>query len=844
MRKIFLSHSSKDKEYVEVVARKIGIDKCTYDKFTFEEGMMTFDEILKGLNETDIFVFFISDASLESKWVREEIGKAKELKDKGDVIRIYPIIIDDKIKYSDSRIPSWMTRNYNIRYIPAPTIAANKIRARMREIVWKTNSKIELQNKFFIGHNEEIKSFEDRRSDFDKPELKGINAHSGFEGMGRRAFMTHVLKKGNIMNASYDYNLITLDQYESIEDFVLKISDLGIGEIERSKVAQMSEDEKIDVAVSMIKVLQEHHEFVFINDKGVIIKPNSEMVEWFRKILRRIDSQMVLGIASIYGLHQKAVYDNPEYQDSLGTIFTTQIKELTKNERRLLLSESCRIHGLNIERDRMKAIADNLSGYPEQVFYVIQMIKDEGIEKVMRKLDEVKEYADSRAQQVFERYADTDDKKDFLVFLSSFDFVSFEILSKVYESNPKYRDYMDVFLSVSICEFIGADGEYIRVNDVLKDTIFRRRLSMGDKLESVFKELVDYTLNDEFVNDTDLAAYYSVIRAKLEEFLNGKESQGLIYDRENIDEKYIIPSHYLKCIVKNYNSRHYDKATRLCKLIIDGGRTANFDDEMVKDIYHYYCQSLAREHKSSEFYDNIRFKGFEEEDREFLKGFYYRINGDPVQAIEHLSNALSIRRRFPRARRELANAYIAAEDYEHAEKLCVENYNDDNRNPYYIQPYFESIIHKYISGNVEKFSEEDADKMEELLDAMEKVGSTQAKQMYACMRAEHNAFIKGDYFGAYSIIEETLGEQLDTAIYLYLTKFDVAYKQQDKDIMKSSIEEIEKQVSHQHYFSNAMNLRKARYYSSLGDKKKAIEMVHKVNNMPTNAMEKFVAEVG
>ena len=827
MRRVFLSHSSNDKGYVRKVVEKVGIDNCVYDEYTFEAGMDTLEEIFKGLESSDLFVIFISDSSLESKWVKKEIKGAKDFLNANQIIRIYPIIVDGGISYDDTRIPQWMKETYNIRYIASPNIAANKIKARLREIVWNCNPRLKSRSYFFVGRNEEVKRFEDRRSDFDLPELKCINA-SGLDEMGRKAFMSYVLKKGNIMNASYEYNLISLDKHESIEDFILKIADLGNGGITATDLSLKTQEEKISVAASIINTIGKHNEFIFINDQGVIIRPNLQMVEWFRRVLEQVEKKLIIGIASIYSLHNKAAYSKNDYRDSLGSTFSILIKELDVSERKLLLKEYCRIERITIPSEKLKTIANNLSGYPGQIFYAVQMIKDEGIDETLDKLYQIREYADLKAQVVFDRFVQDDDAISFLVFLSSFDFVNYDILDIVFIKHPNYRDYLYLFVSVSICEKIGSDGEYIRVNDVLKDIVFRRRLEMTTELKELFNSLVNQTVNDSFVNETDLASYYSVIRSKFE---NG-----------DIDEKYIIPSHYLKCIVKNYNSRFYEKSSKLCKQLIDGGSLSRFDKEIANDIYYYYCQSLAREHKQDKFFQEIDYPGFNETDKQFLLGFFFRINGNPQKAIEHLKKAINSRADFPKARRELANAYLAAEDYEEAERLCVENYQKDNRNPYYIQPYFESLIHKndFMASTR---NTNIIQKMEELLEAMRASDSPQAKQMYCCMKAEYYAYVKNEYDEAMFEIQEGLNETVDSSIYLLLTKFDIAYRFLKTDEMDNALKDIERIIQKQSYFLNALNIRKARYYSATGQFQKANSALCEVKNMPQNAMRKIQKEI-
>lgn len=132
MGKIFLSHSSKDKEYVGYIANLLGKDHCTYDEMCFEYGMKNIDEIFKEIDKTSIFVFFISDNSLKSDWVKDELDLAEEkLKDSSHKLsQIFPIIIDNTITYADSRIPDYLKKgigSYNIRPISTPQVAYKKI---------------------------------------------------------------------------------------------------------------------------------------------------------------------------------------------------------------------------------------------------------------------------------------------------------------------------------------------------------------------------------------------------------------------------------------------------------------------------------------------------------------------------------------------------------------------------------------------------------------------------------------------------------------------------------------------------------------------------------------------
>ena len=120
MRKVFISHSSRDKDMfvrplVEKLKKNLGEDRLVYDELTFEAGAKIIEEIRRSIEKTDLFVLLLSKNSLSSEWVKQEIIWAQGLdSDFVDEQRIMPVIIDDVTKYNHEEIPDWL-RNYNIK---------------------------------------------------------------------------------------------------------------------------------------------------------------------------------------------------------------------------------------------------------------------------------------------------------------------------------------------------------------------------------------------------------------------------------------------------------------------------------------------------------------------------------------------------------------------------------------------------------------------------------------------------------------------------------------------------------------------------------------------------------
>ena len=144
MRKVFISHSSKDKEHfvrplVNHLKKSLGEDRLVYDELTFEAGAKSIEEIKRLMEKTDLFVLLLSNNSLSSKWVKQEITWAQTLdSDFIDEQRILPVIIDDVTKYSDKEIPKWL-KNYNLKRVKSPSKLSRIIFSRVTEISWKNS---------------------------------------------------------------------------------------------------------------------------------------------------------------------------------------------------------------------------------------------------------------------------------------------------------------------------------------------------------------------------------------------------------------------------------------------------------------------------------------------------------------------------------------------------------------------------------------------------------------------------------------------------------------------------------------------------------------------------------
>lgn len=763
MIKCFLSHSSSDKaSYVRHIAESLTRDSIIYDEMTFEPGMDPAEEILKNLEETSLFIIFLSDEALNSTWVNKEIELAKKLEENGNLKRIFPIIIDKNISYTDSRIPQWMKNTKNIQPILSHKIATRRIKERIRELSKSAHPNLKERDEIFVGRNDNEKQVELRLDDFYKDPVICFIA-SGLPGVGRKAFIKYVLKKANVIKTYYNFPMISLEFSNSIEDFILKISDLGFYNIDYDlDLLRKSVDEKIELAVNIIKCLHLQNERIIIEDHGVIIQPSGLIASWFEKIIEKIRDTEYLTFC-IVGKYRPSF--NVLNNDSF---YSQEIPELSKSERSGLLKRYSDFKELNLQRSDFIFFSEIFTGLPEQVFYAVDLIKNEGLFSAKRKSHVIQEFASNKAKVILDDLEGNQDKLDLLYLLSKFDFISYDFLFDIVDDN-KFYPILEDFIFGSICEKLGANGDYIRVNDVIREYVLRNNFDTKKEFNEKLIKHVKYLLDSDTFEDKDLSDVNFAIQVAL--------SQG-----GNIPEKLLIPSYFLKTIIKLYNSKgtsNYRECVKLADRILENSQY--MDELIIQKIYFIKCQTLARLKEKTPFFENV--KNVKEPDRSFLYGFFYRLTGRPEQAIESYKKVLERKPNDLRVQAELVLVYMQKDMHDEAGNLAERVYNKYQNNVVHINNYLSCLLHR--KKQVLDFS-----KIESIINVLDSIGSDRAKEMSSSAKAQVLAK-KGKFSDAYEILKETILEFPDIT-YPKLTLADLAIQERNISQLSEALELLEK----------------------------------------------------
>jgi tetratricopeptide (TPR) repeat protein len=796
MIKCFLSHSSLDKPYVREVYAKLRKESVIFDEMTFEEGMSPSEEIIAGLDDTSLFVLFISHNALESPWVRDELSRAKDRVDQGIIDRIYPIIIDESITYADKRIPGWMKKGFNIQHIRQTKVCARKINARMREISWKTHPTLKEREQIFVGRNDQIKRLEERLDDLSLPTPQVVIA-SGLSSIGRKAFLRNSLKKASVIRESYEFPLISLETTDSIEDFILKLDDLGLSESRPLKNALNTRiDQKIQMALDLAQDIAREKERVLIEDRGAIVQYDGEIVDWFSSIIEQMkgSDHVLFCISSKFRANKRIARQNPAF-------YMEELPELDKAERSGLLKRYSRFKKLEIEKDDLLFFADLLTGYPDQVIFAVDTISDSSVYEAKRSSHVIQEYASDKARVIVEQYRDDQKALDFLYLLSKFEFVSFDFIFGLVGEN-EYYEILNSFLISSVCERLGGNGDYIRLNEVVRDYIARNRFGMPVAFAERLREYVKEFLATYQDDNKDISEY---IFSMQEALISGA----------SIDERILIPSYFLKTIRHLYDAnRNYKEVIRLSDRVLVN--EAYLHKDIVIHIRFMKCQALARL-REPDFFSEV--KHIPEPDNSFLHGFFYRISGQQEKALTSYQRVLQRKPNDFKTKSEIVLVYMQSDEHELAYDLAKEVYERIPNNPLNANNYLSCLFYK-------DRHEVDRQLLEELALRLKSNPSNRSQEMYSSARAKILANFDGDLAGAFSLIEESINRYPDVN-YPILTLADLAIQHKQLARLERAVKLLDNTATKSMQTYRTYIRYKATYLAMKGQKSSAVALVHK-----------------
>jgi hypothetical protein len=336
----FLSHSSIDKPFVSMVAKRLGRRRVAFDAWSFEIGSDFLQEIRRGLHASDSFVLFASRNSLQSTWVKFEIQEADELYRIEALRQAIVLIIDGAIQPRD--LPKWMQRG-RIETVLSPNEAA-------RIVEHKLNSLRGIEGQpLFIGREELLKSFSEELIPGAGAATPQIVIAGGLPGVGRRSFLKNALSSFLSMRVGPEFHLRSTDGLDSLH--LALVGELGTLDSKHAvaeAIRQFQESslpEKAKRIAHMLASTTLGNVVPLIVDEGMLHDPQAKYTVEALEIFRAYQAYPEAMLAIV---HTRKPNVDDEQLKELRAIYT-RIPPLDLSSTKLLLVQNLRRYGVEAD---------------------------------------------------------------------------------------------------------------------------------------------------------------------------------------------------------------------------------------------------------------------------------------------------------------------------------------------------------------------------------------------------------------------------------------------------------------------------------------------------------------
>lgn len=747
--KAFISYSSQNAVLIDKIFNDL-YGHIIIDQRDFQNGNRIDSEIFENIKKADLFVALISTEAFESEWPQKEWQYAYD-----NNKEILPIIIDNNVSFDNCLIPDWM-RGYLMKPITKATRISKKIQEKLRELDYRNGSKNQKYNSIFVGRNDEISKLENRFCSLEESTPKVLFV-SGFQDIGRKTFVKKGLEKIDYLKPYSDPEYVLLSENDGLDSFIQKVSDLFELNYMETNINEMSFDQKKERLFAIFTYIKEKKQFLFIDDSFCIVDFECKIINWFAEVINKIQS----------GIFIIVVCKKSPKIALKSDFFKINLSEISQDDRENLFFRYCQKNDItpyDFSIDEKKKIRKLFKGYPDQIKYCVECIKEYGISRVLSTdlYFDIESFSDNKANIIINNYRNDEKCIEILRFLSQFEFISFEYVEKAEKYiKETIVEFVYKFIDDSACSYF--NSKYIKVSDIIRDVLLRD-FSLSQKYKEFMRNQANIFISNS-ESDDDL----SEISANIKQILSTDN-----FDNINI----ITPTHYIETLNDLYREKEYEKVISLAKKVLE--KKYDYDEAIFERIRSFFCLSLVRTKKIDLFLqevNNIKNEG----EKHFLKGFFFRKGLRFKQAIEEQKKAIQFSKTKTRAQKELVQCLINIENYDEAFIMAENNYTDNKINPFYAQDYFSCLLHSRSASS--------KDEAKKILDNLSNNISSRGMEFLETMKARYEYYFENNHKKAFEIINDAIS-RFPQNEYAKLAKMEMAISERDVSMLREILNQL------------------------------------------------------
>lgn len=723
--KAFLSHSSKDKDFVSIVYNHLGPVLAEYDECTFDF-TMNVKAIRSAIARSDVFVAFISKNSISSSFVKEEYRQALEAVGRGGLHSVMIFALDET---SYKALPGWLKEINVVTRLTSPQACSRRIQARLMEVDASRHD----SEMIYLGRESDEAMM--RKSLAVPPTSMPLALHVvGHHGIGRRTFLEKTLRKvlPRVFNSIVPVNV---QKHDGAEELFRALYALNMpGSLSQTVQAftsfvDLTATEQAEKIALQIREMSESGEFVLIIDDGGVYDEEGDYQPVFKQLIDLLgDSRRpMLGF-----IQTRMMPVNKRVHN--GRSFHHYLKPLEEDAVREILSFLLQELEIDYTKAELHEVAGILDGHPYNIRFAVEFIESYGIASLLSDPSHLFDWKRRRASDFLEQIDFSAKEGDVLALLTEYRHVSDDMIPELVGGEPvaaieALRRLQD-FCCVELREGYFYISPPVR-DAVAKDERFQRDLSWKKGIGSQICDVIGQ------YKDSDQVPV-AIIESATIAAAQGASAPAFI-------SALILPSHLLRIGRDHYDRRRWSSAIEFCRRALDG-RARLPDDAQVEalrivglaatriDQIDSYKEALADLEKyRSPYARRVSF---------FVKGFHERQNNRLDDAEIYFREAWKLAKNNESINRELASIYCKQRRYSEAEPYARAAYEIAPNSPYILDIMAETLLGKSKLGLPVDIGE-----LNRVLDGLRRYGDAPGSSFYL-VRMAQQLLKAGDASGA------------------------------------------------------------------------------------------------
>jgi len=640
VRRAFLSHSSEDKPYVEEVAARLTPYRARIDSQAFRPGEDFRDAIRRAMNESAVFVLFVSKNALESPWVNFEINEAELRALRGAIRSGLAIFIDGPV--DSSVLPEWLARmravahgnpGQSARTIESLLLDANPADAHP-----------------FLGRGDDIQRGIRKLSGAEpRPRVLIV---SGLEGVGRRTYASHLVRDSLGLDLG---PLLTLPATGTLEDLFLesqvssRILTLQEAEHEITAFRQLEPAEQArEVAAQLIFLARENAAPCIVDHGGMLDSSG----EYFLPFVELLEAYVAERNVYLCLIHTRA----PNYRNLRvkWACFERRLKPLALPDAQALVVRLLRDKQIQAEPEEASTLAEATTGYPPAAYFIADQVEDYGIDLVVNDSSRMYDFATRSFGRFLRDLKLSATEREVLVYLSSETRLTVEgVATATGRPIPAVANAMTGLLDLNL--LVHHENEY-SVSGPIQMAVRRSERSLGRQwYERAFARFETQFWSDEH-SFPPISVVDATLRAALRVGLRRSEGFGAL----------VRPSLLVNAADEFYHRKEYQRALEYVeRATLMGLPTAQMDEIRVK--------SLAQLRRFTEAKAALRdYREHGERRVYYLEGFVARKEGDHSVASSRFQRGYAKGDRSASLLRDYADSLLRIDAVEDAATMATE----------------------------------------------------------------------------------------------------------------------------------------------------------------------------